>query len=1027
MSLHPSTSYRLLFALLCLVSSINGLYSQREIISVDQYRYGYGGVDYASSVITNFAGELVMTGSATPPRGSGTDILLAIFNSGVMDTIVHGGPGDESANDILQLTDGRYLVAGSTTSTENDSSAGLLLLLSRDGRRVLQDRIIGGEKSIASVFTAMCRDNEDNVYLTGQEGDAIWVVKSTPNGEIVWSNTFRRKNPAIGTDVIILPSGEIVVIGYSEDKRDYTGYYLRLTASGELIGNVDYKGDRPASMVLLANATEIIMTGRAPEERGDLLFLKINTEGEVLERKAHHGPYKYSSEDYGTGVWQDLNGYVHIVGVNSSERRGMSRFKAWYSIYDEKGDTITSELIGGKSEDIVYALHPISDDTFAVAGYTASGKGGGKQAWLLRVGLSPSLAIDRPSVKCISAVYQDADGNGKLTLGEKSIIEFTFANESVDRSTRLELEPITMSGNDILNSSRLSLPYLPPGSKVSATVDVGLMSQIPEGIITMRYQYANGKEAACPVMVPVGEMPDPELEFFTFTSPESSITVVKGDTSTLNVALRNTGNVRLVDIGLRYVLPDHVNLIEQPTTLENLEPDEESLLEVRYVVLPQYLNDSLQIKIVAAGSEETYAEHQFETPVTLPILPVKDTIPTRSEFLHIVWTNPTSELVKNGGVATKDEFVSLQALVISSHPVGESNLELYVNGAPVARGQKFRNVRLMPNGTDGGQNGYTYDFLVERLVLGSGNNIVVLKASNEAGEYDTAPFTFLYAPEKPNLHLLSIGVPSNLKYTTKDAADFQNVFISQQGLLFEQVYSRLLTSRAETTATSMKKAIVDIEHDYRNGIILDRDVVVLFISTHGKAYTHYNAFRLADSSPEYERTLYPKETSIDFEADVVNRLSDLPCKVIIFIDACNSGGVQYMDAGPSAKSGGAPSPTGLSRALNKLIAASSGIRTIASCQSDELSYEDDKWENGAFSEALLEAFTNVSVQVSGLNQTVKANEDDDTLTLQELYRFISVRVPYLVSRKSDATTTQVPYLSDRYVEDNIPLFYFRKE
>lgn len=996
-------------------------------MSVDHYRYGYDRVDYASSVITNFAGDLVMTGAATPPRGSGTDILLAIFNAGVMDTIVHGGPGDESANDILQLTDGRYLLAGSTTSTDNDSSAGFLLLLSRDGRRVLQDRIIGGGKSINSVFTAMCRDNQDNVYLTGQEGDAMWVVKSRPDGEIVWSNTFRKKNPAIGTDVLMLPSGEIVVIGYSKDKIDYTGHFLRLTASGELIGNVDYKGDRPASMVLLANATEIVVTGRAPEERGDLLFLKINTVGEVLVRKAHHGPYRYANEDYGTGVWQDLDGYVHMVGANSSERRGMSRFKAWYSVYDEKGDSISSKLIGGKSEDVVYALYPISNDTFAVAGYTASGKGGGKQAWLLRVNLSPGVATDRPSVKCLSAVYRDGDGDGTLTFGEKSTIEFTFTNEAADRGTKLALTPIKELGSEVLTSSRLSLPYLPPGNRVSATIDVGLTREITEETITIRYQYANGKEADCPVTVPVGETPAPELDFFTSNSSENSTTVVKGDTSTFYVALRNTGNVPLTDIGLRFVFPDHVSLIEQPLVLENLKPDEELPLEIRYVVLPEYLNDSLQVRIVATGSEETYAEYQFETPVVIPAPPVRDTIRVSSEFLHVAWTKPTSELVKNGGVTTKDEFISLEAFVVSSHPIDESNIELYVNGDPVARGQKFRNVRLMPNGTDGRKNRYAYDFLVERLVLGTGENIVVLKASNGAGEYNTPPFTVLYAPEKPNLHLLSIGVPSNLKYTTKDAADFQNAFISQQGLLFEQVYSRLLTSQTETTATSMRKAIIDLERGYRTGVILDRDVVILFISTHGKAYSHYNSFRLADSSPGYDQSLYPVESSIDYEIDIIDRLKNIPCKVMIFIDACYSGGIRYMDAGPSAKSGGEPSPIELSRALNNLIEASSEIRTIASCQSDEQSYEDDKWENGAFSEALLEAFANVPVQVIGEELTVKANENDNVLTLEELYNFISARVPYLVSRKKDATTTQIPYLSEKYMKDSIPLFYFGKE
>ena len=75
-------------------------------------------------------------------------------------------------------------------------------------------------------------------------------------------------------------------------------------------------------------------------------------------------------------------------------------------------------------------------------------------------------------------------------------------------------------------------------------------------------------------------------------------------------------------------------------------------------------------------------------------------------------------------------------------------------------------------------------------------------------------------------------------------------------------------------------------------------------------------------------------------------LDKIKCHKLVFIDACHSGAAKGSKGTIDAES------------LLKLSRAAVGTTTITSCRSDEQSYEDNDWENGAFTEALMEASNN---------------------------------------------------------------------
>ena len=220
-----------------------------------------------------------------------------------------------------------------------------------------------------------------------------------------------------------------------------------------------------------------------------------------------------------------------------------------------------------------------------------------------------------------------------------------------------------------------------------------------------------------------------------------------------------------------------------------------------------------------------------------------------------------------------------------------------------------------------------------------------------AGNVKTVPIEITYAPERPNLHILAIGpTHEDLKYTGADARDFAEAFKNQENGLFNKVFIHALSEKDNTKKDNIKKALIDLQFNYQSNTkqsISDKDLLIVFISSHAKQDGRNFVILPSDFEPRYE-SIY----SLDFERDIIQYLANINCKKLMFLDACNSGSAY------TAVSGMKSTDKGLAEAINKINSTLPGMSTITSCQKQEKSYEDKAWENGAFTESILEAFSN---------------------------------------------------------------------
>jgi len=255
--------------------------------------------------------------------------------------------------------------------------------------------------------------------------------------------------------------------------------------------------------------------------------------------------------------------------------------------------------------------------------------------------------------------------------------------------------------------------------------------------------------------------------------------------------------------------------------------------------------------------------------------------------------------------------------------------------------------------------------------------------------------------KKRNLYVLSIGISSfqnsddvifsDLSYADADATSIQTLFKSQEGVLYNKVFTKLLVND-KATRLEIIDGLTWLEDNPSSG-----DVVVLFISSHG--------FNEADKTyimPYDGNVTKLRATALDFyDIDqTIEKLSDplqRNCRVLTLIDACHSGGIGTQGSkGASALS--------IETALKTLDRKEAGVLGIYSSEGSEKSYEDKKWLHGAFTYAILQSLQNGDGDVN----------EDDVINFDELSLYLKENVKKLTEYKqhpvvkNSASITEFP-------------------
>lgn len=238
-------------------------------------------------------------------------------------------------------------------------------------------------------------------------------------------------------------------------------------------------------------------------------------------------------------------------------------------------------------------------------------------------------------------------------------------------------------------------------------------------------------------------------------------------------------------------------------------------------------------------------------------------------------------------------------------------------------------------------------------------------------------------PFKPNLYILSVGVSRyqdegmNLKYAHIDAAAVADTFEAMEGKIFGKVITKKLLNE-DATLVNIKTAIGWLERE-----ATQKDVILIFYSSHGALDNKGNLYILPTDFSGYN--LFATALNIK---DLTEGMNGTPCKKLILLDACHSGqsGADLM-AFATAKA------ADIDRAVTEITEKEPGITVMTSSSGREFSYENDEWGHGAFTKAILEAFSGDADY-----------NNNDVVSLMELNLFVTERVKTLTAGKQHPFT-----------------------
>jgi hypothetical protein len=239
------------------------------------------------------------------------------------------------------------------------------------------------------------------------------------------------------------------------------------------------------------------------------------------------------------------------------------------------------------------------------------------------------------------------------------------------------------------------------------------------------------------------------------------------------------------------------------------------------------------------------------------------------------------------------------------------------------------------------------------------------------------------------LHLLAAGAGRfsapdaqalALRFAEKDAQDVYAALADSQRALYSAVLPQLLDGTVQSASrNNLLQALAAMREAIRPGA--GRDVAIVHFSGHGAVVDGRLFLLPAEVDRRTDFTL--KQSAIRFD-EIRDELVELARygRVLVLLDACRSGSA-------SLDGRAAPFDAGEARAA----LAAPNVSILASSGAAELSWEDETWQNGAFTEVFLEALG------------VQADRDKDgVLDLEDIVSWMDRRLPELTGGRQALQT-----------------------
>lgn len=1058
-TLNKHLMHRLL--ILLLTTFVYSLTAQNSTARWERF---YGGImrDDLRTVIENGAGDLVAVGMTKSKLFRGEDVLLRVLDERGAVKIKQnfGGKKNDGANAMIPAFDGGYLLAGYTNSKweESHGKQDAWLVKTDEFGEPLWHRCLGGKKN--DVFNTLLQLDDGSIVAAGQQDDDIYVVRVSADGAtILWEKVIRRTATTV-TALTLNDRQHIALTGTTGKKQKERAFFMRLNQAGEVIQRLKTINDKSVrggvGIVYDYNERDYTIAGQhlSRERRQDACLIKVDESGKVKSIQ-HYGGF---ANDVAQALIQTIAGELYLVGHTRSHLRGARRSRGWLQrvdLTDEK-KVQAANYYGGVHADDLLAVTELHDGDLLLAGSSASNPGLDRDAWLLKVS-RPQPTTTVADAELSDLTWHEETINNILDAEERAYFSFSISNSEAIPLTGWYAEVATTRPIVGMRfSEKVIFPAVPSNGKRKVSIPVRGETELEDGqtIVKLLIKNAAGQTVrSFDWGLITKSQPLPQLAFVNSRFVTENELPERNEMIQLEVQIANVGNDTAQAAGVRFF--HHRRIVaknDEYQDVGNLPPGDTATVTFEFKARSYYEFDSIAIRVAAIeatakrGAYDNFGlriknfydleddpefirrpgNDYFKNSNIGNRGPLTDFNYIANSGVQMTWTAP-NEFGDEGLIRNVEiDYIVIKLTVLCEEELSEDDFDIYINNVVAVDGQNI----------DKSSEGIWFKSLFRdeappyqiacKVLLEEGENNIFLRVKSRSGFVDSRVMTINYTPPKSNLHIYAFGIPhDNLQFTTKDAKVFAQSFHAQEDRLFKSVNTHSFVSSDSTTKQSVSEAMDAIYNSYYvSHEIQTDDVLMFFVSSHGLVLPQLpDKFRVACSNYDPMKL---RSTSLDFSVDVLETLSLLPdVKKFIFIDACYSGFAANEDNGVK-NNDDLLMDKAISKAVVELAESTQEFSTIVSCRADERSYEDVNWGNGAFTRGLLDAFNNVPISVKGSsNQIIADKNEDGILHMKELYNFLKIRVPNLVSEKRPKVK-QNPYIPEAHLKDNSPIYVINK-
>ena len=287
-------------------------------------------------------GTIVVAGQGSHGGILGTVVLaLSANGDGLWQSIIGKGAQHHEAIGMRALEDGSMLLFGRVRKENRDEGYSPWMgRLDRDGRLSNERRIDGPEVRTAWAFDA---GGDGSTVMAGNGNDPdIWVVKTGPNGAVIWSQEFIRSGSQLvvyGTT--LTDDGGVVLTGHLS--RDV--WVAKLDRDGDTQWSIRAGDSRKKDYgwaTVQSDDGGVIVVGQTEAMGADgvVWLLKLDDRGRPLWQSALGGP----RTDVPRAVAPDLEGGVWILGSYGTRSDDEGNPSLWI-VHVSSDGTIVAETI----------------------------------------------------------------------------------------------------------------------------------------------------------------------------------------------------------------------------------------------------------------------------------------------------------------------------------------------------------------------------------------------------------------------------------------------------------------------------------------------------------------------------------------------------------------------------------------------------------------------------------------------------------------------------------------------------------